>query len=97
MRKQLLELHYIGVYPMDIHLRNYKGGQLVGFGTAWTKPYFLIDILPQWQAKRKLTRDLRSFDELVKASGSRLLFMRHHIIDINDHTRIGRLLIDSFS
>ena len=69
MREELLRLRSIGVYPMDIYLRNYKGGYLVDFSSAWTMLYFLTRVLPQSQLDLLLSDDIDNFNILSKKTG----------------------------
>ncbi|KAF2234844.1 hypothetical protein EV356DRAFT_576299 [Viridothelium virens] len=71
MLAELRQLKKIGVHPMDVCMRNYKGGYLVDFSIAWTMPYFMTRFLSQRQLDSRLRRDLIDFDDLVKESGVR--------------------------
>lgn len=43
MRKDLLKMHRLGVYPHDVRERNYGGGLLLDFSIAITKPHWFFE------------------------------------------------------
>ena len=89
MRTELFDLKNIGVHPMDVSMRNYKGGHLVDFGIAWTTPYFMTKFFSPWQLELKLRRDLRDFDDLIKESGVRTTIRATPTV-VRDSQTIGR-------
>lgn len=65
MLKDLRKIRQQGIYVMDIKPENYKGGLLVDFSIAITKPHFLFDIKPSWQMEGYMNEDLMDFDARV--------------------------------
>jgi len=64
--KDLKRIRRLGVYPMDICGRNYKGGLLVDMSIAMTKPHYLFDIRPPWRVKLDQAQDLVSWDSMMR-------------------------------
>ena len=69
MLRQLKKLRSLGVFPMDIAARNYRGGRLVDLGSARTTPHYLFDVLPGWRIETEKRKDLVLFDEMIEQSG----------------------------
>ncbi|KAL8820976.1 MAG: hypothetical protein Q9191_007406 [Dirinaria sp. TL-2023a] len=71
-KKMLRDLRIIRsfkVYNMDICARNYKGGLLVDFSVAMTRPHYLFFIKPAWRREGYMYDDLRSFDYMLDEAG----------------------------
>ena len=70
MLRDLRMMRRVGVYPMDIRQRNYKGGLLVDMSIAMVKPHYLFDIRPEWQVKSMLQmEDLKNFQLMINDAG----------------------------
>lgn len=70
MLRDLIQIRKLGVYPLDIQARNYKGSLLVDFSVAMTEPHYLFVIKPRWRVEEDFKYDdLRSFDNMMEASG----------------------------
>lgn len=54
------------IYNMDIHLDNFRNGQLVDFGSSWTEPHALLDAQHDRAARESKLADLVKFDEMVE-------------------------------
>ncbi|KAI0456790.1 kinetochore Sim4 complex subunit FTA2-domain-containing protein [Xylaria acuta] len=64
LKRMLRGIKYInkhGVPNMDIHSFNYKAGLLIDFGSSWTKPHCIWDIVPADKAKGAEGADLQNF------------------------------------
>ena len=68
MLKHLKQLRKLGVYPMDLASRNYRGGLLVDFSAAITEPHYLFATRPRIAYKYK-QEDLILFDMMIKEAG----------------------------
>ncbi|KAL8836439.1 MAG: hypothetical protein Q9170_002927 [Blastenia crenularia] len=66
MRRDLLKMRALGIYPMDIRLSNYRAALLIDFGTAITEPHYTFEISPEWQNVLTRNTDLIEFDEMVE-------------------------------
>lgn len=66
MMRDLLKMRELGVYPMDIKSRNYRGCLLVDFSSAITEPHSTFKISPEWQNELTRNTDLVEFDEMVE-------------------------------
>ncbi|KAL8919895.1 MAG: hypothetical protein Q9172_004743 [Xanthocarpia lactea] len=66
MLRDLRKIRQQGIYVMDIKPENYKGGLLVDFSIAITKPHFLFDIKPSWQMEGYMNEDLMDFDAMIR-------------------------------
>ncbi|KAI1419481.1 kinetochore Sim4 complex subunit FTA2-domain-containing protein [Xylaria sp. FL1777] len=53
----------------DVRLENYKGGLLVDFGLAWTKPHCRWAVLPEHEKKDIHLLDKAQFQEMAEDSG----------------------------
>ncbi|KAL9128407.1 MAG: hypothetical protein Q9217_002898 [Psora testacea] len=69
MLKDLKRIRGVGVYPMDIVARNYRGGLLLDFSAALTEPHYLFVIKPRWRVRVYKRDDLISWQSLVKDEG----------------------------
>ncbi|KAF2174807.1 hypothetical protein K469DRAFT_713512 [Zopfia rhizophila CBS 207.26] len=87
MVKDLKTLHSIGVYPRDICARNYRGGLLVDFGMALTEPSCVLNVLPEWIARKERKRDLGAFDEMIQELGIKTLVRAARTVDRQILTR----------
>ncbi len=63
--RNLERLRSIGVYPMDIRLRNYRAGLLIDFSIAKTEPHYIFTTRSDWQVFREKQEDLILFDRMV--------------------------------
>jgi Kinetochore Sim4 complex subunit FTA2 len=68
MLRELKSLHRMRIFVMDVAWRNYIGGHLVDFGSAWTQPCFDLRryIRSEKEIERCKTQDLADFDEMVE-------------------------------
>lgn len=68
MRRELKALNSLQIYVMDIRWSNYKGGHLVDFSSAWTRPHFEFrkDINSEEDIEINRQIDLAAFDKMVK-------------------------------
>lgn len=71
MRNGLWALHKIGIYPMDIAPRNYRGGLLVDLGQSWTPPHVFYSIFPNWQRDAELESGLSLFDDMIRCEAAK--------------------------
>ena len=70
MLKDLWRMRQIGIYPMDVHARNYKRALLIDFSVAITEPHYLFVIKPLWRVEEDYKlQDLYDFDEMMKDEG----------------------------
>ena len=63
--RDLKRIRRCGVYPGDIHLRNYKAGLLVDLSVARTEPYYLFKLRRPKQAELMKKGDLYRWEEMV--------------------------------
>jgi hypothetical protein len=68
MRRELKALNSLQIYVMDVKWSNYKGGHLVDFSSAWTRPHheFRRDINSDEDIAMNREIDLVAFDQMVK-------------------------------
>ncbi|EKG10122.1 hypothetical protein MPH_12722 [Macrophomina phaseolina MS6] len=66
MRKDLLVLESIGVYPRDIAARNYRAGLLVDFGHSYTDPHCVLSLYSGWKRKAEKSQSLSLFDKMIQ-------------------------------
>lgn len=59
----------LGIYPMDVQARNYKGGLLVDFSVAMTEPHYLFVIKPRWRIEHYKLEELNAFGSVVRDAG----------------------------
>lgn len=73
MRKDLLDLHRMGVYVQDIREDNYINGKLVDFSRSWTHPHIMLDpkIRSQDLINLEIEGDLLAFDQMLEEAGIR--------------------------
>ena len=71
MLRDLKRMRRVGVYPMDVHARNYKDGLLIDFSIAMTEPHYLFRIKPRWRVTSYKLGDLLEWQSLVKDEGVR--------------------------
>jgi len=69
MVRDLRTLHRIGVYSRDVSPRNYRGGLIVDFGSAYTEPSCALRVLPEWLVDKEKSVDLRDFDKMISELG----------------------------
>lgn len=69
MLRDLRRMRRLGVFPMDVVARNYKGGLLVDFSSAMTEPHYIFDIKPAHQVRFLQGQDLRWFQRIITRSG----------------------------
>jgi len=76
MLSNLKTMRRHGIFPIDIREDNYRGGRLVDFSIAWTKPHLMLSAkLQDSDYIRKAENwDLASFDEMVKDMGIHTTF-----------------------
>lgn len=68
--KDLRRIRKVGIYPMDVQARNYKGGLLVDFSVAMTEPHYLFLIKEPWRVEEDYKRDdLIAFQSMMKDEG----------------------------
>lgn len=69
MLKDLKKMRDLGVYPLDVRARNYKGGRLLDMSVAMTEPHYLFNIRPRWQIRSMKREDLLMFDKMISDEG----------------------------
>lgn len=69
MRRDLLKMRKIGVYPQDVYLRNYGGGLLLDFSIAITKPHWLFVFKQPWLIRSMKNDEMRMLQKLMLESG----------------------------
>ena len=69
MKGDLIKVRQVGIFPMDIVQRNYKGGLLVDFDIVMTEPHYIFDIKKGRQLERFQRRDMGMFQEMIDQSG----------------------------
>lgn len=69
MLRDLKRMRRVGVYPMDIEARNYKGGLLIDFSIAVTIPHYLFEIKTRKRIRRMKRQDLVGWESLVENEG----------------------------
>lgn len=68
--RDMRALRHMGVYSMDVCVRNYRGDRLVDFSVAWTTPHFMFRVRPRWQVNKLYKQlDLVYFDAMVGELG----------------------------
>ncbi|KAK3361623.1 hypothetical protein B0T24DRAFT_642026 [Lasiosphaeria ovina] len=67
MRRELKALNSLLRYVMDVKWDNYKGGHLVDFSSAWTRPHFEFrrDVNSDKDIELNRQVDLQAFDKMV--------------------------------
>ena len=69
MLRDLKRMRKIGIYPMDVEARNYKGGLLVDFSVAMTRPHYLFVIKKPGRVRVYQQQDLLMWQNLVEEKG----------------------------
>ena len=69
MRKHLLKMHRLGVYPQDVRERNYGGGLLLDFSIAITKPHWVFETKMPWWIRSLTNCDLNMLQVIMLESG----------------------------
>lgn len=59
MRKDLLKMHRLGIYPQDIRERNYGDGLLLDFSIAITAPHWVFETKRPWWIRSMKNEDLK--------------------------------------
>ena len=68
--RDLKKMRKLGIYPIDVVVRNYKaGGLLINFSIAITKPHCLFVIKPGWWMEMQKMYDLHSFESMMEDEG----------------------------
>ena len=66
MKKDLVQIRKLGIYPSDIKRTNYKKGLLIDFSSAITEPNYYFDMMGDSRTKKLKKVDLIQFDEMIK-------------------------------
>lgn len=69
MRKDLLKMHKLGVYPQDVRERNYGDGLLLDFSIAITKPHWVFEEKMPWWIRTLKNDDLNMLQVIMLESG----------------------------
>lgn len=69
MRRDLLRMHKLGVYPQDVRERNYGGGLLLDFSIAITKPHWVFETKRPWWIRTLRNDDLNMLQVVMLESG----------------------------
>ena len=69
MRKDLLTMHKLGVYPQDVQERNYRGGLLLDFSIAITKPHWVFEMKRPWWISTMENDDMNMLQVIMLESG----------------------------
>ena len=69
MRKDLLKMHKLDVYPQDVRARNYRGGLLLDFSIAITKPHWVFETKRPWWIRVMKNDDIRMLQVVMLESG----------------------------
>ena len=72
MRRDLLKMHKLGIYPQDLEERNYGGGLLLDFGIAITKPHWVFETKRQWWIELMINDDLNMLQVIMLESGVKI-------------------------
>ena len=72
MRKALLRMHKLGVYPQDVQERNYGGGLLLDFSIAITKPHWVFETKLPWWIRSIINDDLNMLQVIMLESGVKI-------------------------
>lgn len=71
MRDDLWKLQQIGVYPIRVEQRYYRGGLLADLGYSWTLPCALREVIPNWVSRAKMDLGPELFDRMIAEPGFR--------------------------
>ena len=77
MLRDLKKIRALGVYPMDIRKRNYRGGLLLDMSAATTAPHYVFDHVPKWRIKAMMRQDLRDNEDMAKDEGFNCIAQRN--------------------
>ena len=77
MLRDLKKMRALGVYPMDVLERNYKGGLLLDMSVAMTKPHYLFDLHPKWRINNLMRQDLVNIEGWAKEEGFTCMALRN--------------------
>ena len=69
MRRDLLRMHRLGVYPQDVRERNYGGGLLLDFSIAITKPHWVFETKKPWWINSMKNDDMNMLQVIMLESG----------------------------
>ena len=69
MRRDLLKMHRLGVYPQDVRERNYGGGLLLDFSIAITKPHWVFETKTPWWIRSMINNDMQMLQQIMLESG----------------------------
>lgn len=72
MRKDLLKMHKLDVYPQDVRARNYGGGLLLDFSIAITKPHWVFETKTPWWISAMKNDDIRMLQVVMLESGVKI-------------------------
>ena len=67
--RDLKKMNKLGVYSLDIQVRNYVCGVLVDLGLAIAEEHYLFYISPPWRVRLYQKEDLEHFDGMVEELG----------------------------
>ena len=95
MLRDLRKIRSFKVYNMDIVARNYKGGLLVDFSVAITRPHYLFVIKPAWRRELYKYDDLMAFDDMLDEAGivtlARATPNKEYVKKLRPRNRKGRV------
>ena len=69
MRKDLLKMRKLGVYPQNVRKRNYGGGLLLGFSIAITKPHWVFEMKSPWWFGMIKNHEMNNLQVIMLESG----------------------------
>ena len=69
MRRDLIKMHRLGVYPQDVLERNYGSGLLLDFSIAITKPHWVFEMKRQCWIDSMKNDDMKSLKRIMLDSG----------------------------
>ena len=72
MRKDLLKMHKLGVYPQDVRARNYGGRLLLDFSIAITKPHWVFETKRPWWISAMKNTDMNMLQVVMLESGVKI-------------------------
>ncbi|KAM0804428.1 hypothetical protein BDR22DRAFT_818075 [Usnea florida] len=72
MRKDLLKMPRLGVYPKDVRERNYRGGLLLDFSIAITKPLWVFEKKQPWWIRPLRNDDSNMLQVIMLESGAKM-------------------------
>ena len=77
MLRDLKKIRALGVYPMDIRKRNYRGGLLLDMSVAMTRPHYLFKIYPKWRIDDLMRHDLVDIEGMANEEGFKCIALRN--------------------